>query len=447
MKLIKKLFAVLVFALVAFSCQSESFDENTEALNSGSPLTTVLMSMTVNNTVEDNVIDSTSCFKVKLPVEVVVNNSPMTIVASSQYDDVAAIFNESPDDEDTISFVFPITVEDEEYKETVIGSQGEFDTMTAACNEMADTIGNECVSLTFPISVYSYNSGFQIQNTYTLNSNKELHIMLQNLGPNEYYSIGYPVSLNVNGGAGVTVNDNDELEKAINAALQGCKQGGCTNPGILVDGLSLYMTFSNGIAQDLKGNDVVVPSDIVFTTDREGNQNCAIAFNGLQFLQIPKNTDNAIIQGQAYSVSLWFRMQNTNGGDVEKLFSKGNVEGEGFQLMIKELNAPLFLAGNSNGLVDTDWKVDAALPVDTGNWHHLAVTVDVNNNIRFYRDGELRNSQNASSADIGSEAMDYFIGSGFTGFLDDLRVYKKVLSPEEVQILFELEGDCNTCLE
>lgn len=446
MKKVKNLFAVLVL-LVVVCCQSESFDENTEALNSNSSLTAVLKSMSANDTAEDNVIDSTSCFRVKLPVEVIVNGDPMTIVAASQYEDVAVIFNESPDDEDSISFVFPITVEDEHYNETAVGSQGEFDAMTASCVEAADTIGDDCVSLAFPMNVYSYNSGFQIQNTYELNSNKELHIMLQNLGPNEYYSIGYPVSLNVVGGAGITVNDNNELQQAINQALQGCEQGGCTNPGILVEELSLYMTFSNGIAQDLKGSEVIVSSDIAFTTDREGNQNCAIAFNGSQFLQVLKSNDNAILQGQPYSVSLWFRMQNTNGGDIEKLFSKGNSDGDGFQLMIKELNAPLFAAGNMNGLVDTDWKVDAALPVDTSNWHHLAVTVDANNNIRFYRDGELRNSQDASSANISSEAMDYFIGAGFTGFLDDLRVYKKALSPEEVQVLFELEGDCNTCLE
>lgn len=446
MKKVKNLFAVLVL-LTVICCQSESFDENTEALSNSSSLTHVLKSMSINDTAEDNVIDSTGCFKVKLPVEVVVNGSPMTIVTASQYEDVAAIFNESQDDEDAVSFKFPITVEDEHYKETVVGSQVEFDAMKASCVETTDTIGDDCVSLAFPINVYSYNSGFQIQNTYVLNSNKELHIMLQNLGPNEYYSIGYPVSLNVVGGAGITVNDNNELEQAINEALQGCEQGGCTNPGILVEDLTLYITFSNGIAQDLKGNNVSVPSDIAFTTDREGNQNCAIAFNGSQFLHIPKSSNNAIIQGQPYSVSLWFRMQNTNGGDVEKLFSKGNSDGDGFQLMIKELNAPLFAAGNINGLVDTDWKVDAALPVDVTNWHHLVVTVDANNNIRFYRDGELRNSQNASSANISSEAMDYFIGSGFKGFLDDVRVYKKALSPEEVQVLFELEGDCNTCLE
>lgn len=445
--MIKRLFAVSVLVLVAVCCQSESMSENTEALSSDSYLTNVLKSMSANDTDDDDVVDSTSCFKIKLPFQVVVNGQQMKIVLQSQYADVAAILNVSQDDEDSVSLIFPVTVEDRYYNETVVNNQSEFDTMTASCIETADVIGDDCVSLVFPVNIYSYNSGFQIQNTYVLNTNKELHIMLQNLGPNGYYSVKYPVSLNVTEGAAVTVDDNNELQQGINSALQGCEQGGCTNPGILVDQLSLYMTFSNGLAQDIKGGAVIVPDNITFVADREGNQNCAIAFNGTQFLRVQANADNAIVQSQSYSVSLWFRMQNTNNGDVERLFSKGNVEGEGFSLTIKELNAPVFEAGSIGDFVDMNWKTDAALPVDTSNWHHLVVTVDANNDIRFYRDGELRSSQDASLANISSEAMDYYIGRGFKGFLDDLRVYKKALSPEEVQVLFELEGDCNTCLE
>lgn len=446
MKMIKSLFAVLVFAFVAVSCQNESVIENTEALNSDSQLTTILKSMSVNDTEADNVIDSTSCFKVKLPVETVVNGMQITVATAMDYVDVAAIFNGSPNDVDTVSLVFPLTVESRDYLEIMVNSQQEFDEMVNNCASI-DYTGSDCVSLAFPVTIYSYNSGFQMQDTYVLHNNKELYTVLQNLGPNGYYSIGYPVSLNVNGGAGITVNNNNELLGAINSALEGCEQGGCTNPGVLVDELSIYITFSNGIAQDLKGNGVSVPEDIAFTADREGNQNCAIVFNGTQFLHIPKTTNNAIVQGQAFSVSLWFRMQNTNNSDLEKLFAKGDVNGEGFQLSVKDLNAPMFAAGSTVELFDTAWKADAALPVDTSNWHHLVVTVDTANNIRLYRDGELRNSQASSNATIGNEAMDYYIGSNFKGYLDDLRVYKKALSPAEVQVLFELEGDCNTCLE
>lgn len=444
--MIKKLFAVLVFLVVA-ACQNDAVSENTEALNSASQLTTVLKAMSVNNTEADNVIDSTSCFKVKLPVEVVVNGIQMNVASAMDYDDVAQIMNGSPNDIDTVSFVFPITVEDANYIETLVSSQQVFDAMVNGCMNTNDVFLTDCISLVFPVTIYSYNSGFQIQETFVLNNNKELYTVLQNLGPNSYYSIGYPVSLNINGGAGVTVNNNNDLLSAINNAFSGCGQGGCTNPRVLVDDLAIYMTFSNGLVADLKGNTVNVPDNVAFTADRDGNLNCAIAFNGTQFLQIPATADNAIVDGQEFSVSLWFRMQNTNNSDLEKLFSKGDVNGEGFQLSVKDLNAPMFGAGDIENIFDTAWKTDAALPVDTTNWHHLVITVDADKNIKLYRDGELRNSQLNSNIHIGDEAMDYFIGNNFKGFLDDLRVYKKLLSPADIQVLYELDGDCNTCLE
>jgi hypothetical protein len=445
--MIKKLFTALMFLWVAASCQNDAVSENTEALNSGSQLTTVLKAMSVNNTEADNVIDSTSCYKVKLPVDVVVNGVQINVASATDYDTVAGIMNGSPNDIDSVSLVFPITVEDSDYVETVVSNQQVFNAMVSGCIVINNESFSDCVSLAFPVTIYSYDSGFQIQETFVLHNNKELYTVLQNLGPNGYYSIGYPVSLNIKGGASVTVNNNNDLLEAINNAFDGCEQGGCTNPRVLVDDLAMYMTFSNEIAADLKGNTVIVPENIAYTADRSGNENCAIAFNGTQFLQIPATLDNAIVQGQEFSISLWFRMQNTNNGDLEKIFSKGNVNGVGFQLSVKDLNAPLFAAGEIEDVVDTAWKADAALPVDTANWHHLVITVDTDKNIRLYRDGELRNSQLNSNIHIGDNAMDYFIGNNFKGFLDDLRVYKKLLSPQDVQVLYELDGDCNTCLE
>ena len=44
------------------------------------------------------------------------------------------------------------------------------------------------------------------------------------------------------------------------------------------------------------------------------------------------------------------------------------------------------------------------------------------------------------------EMTQSFLGNSFKGYLDDLRVYKKTLDSNEVQTLYNLEGDSNTCL-
>ena len=438
--MVKRLLGFCVLALVVISCQHDTMDEDTEALDRNSALTAMLRSMSVNETTVDDIIDSTSCYKVKLPAYAIVNSFVMNIDTEADLADVQAAFDQSATDEDTVELLFPVTMISQDYREVKVNSQEELDALKATCGQVEDYIGDNCVSMVFPVTMYSYNSGFQKQETFVLNDNKEMYTMLKDLGQNQYYSVGYPVSLKVSGGAGVTVRDNNALMNSVGNAIQGCETGGCTNPGILKEGLLFYMTFSNGIVQDLKGNPVSAPTDIAFATDREGNQNCAIAFDGSQFLHIPANAANGIIQGEAFSVSLWFRMQNVNSNDYERLFAKGSTEGEGFELSVKNLNAPLFRGGGLS-ISDTEWLSDANLPVDTQNWHHLVVTVDAANNVMLYRDGELKNF--ASDASIGTQAMDYYIGAGFKGFMDDLRVYKKVLSATEVQTLFELDGDCN----
>ena len=97
---------------------------------------------------------------------------------------------------------------------------------------------------------------------------------------------------------------------------------------------------------------------------------------------------------------------------------------------------------------DDDWNMDTSLHNDTDNWHHLVVTLDDEDGmLKLYRDGQLRNSIDFTGVSIGTEPMDYFLGQWFKGYLDDLRVYNRSLSGAEVQILYNLEGDCHTCLE
>lgn len=441
--MIKNLLAVVVFVLLVLSCQEDTVTENTVALTASSQLTGMLKSMTVNDTAIDNILDNTSCFKIQLPVEVNVNGHAMLISTAADYQKVKAILDESNDDEDTIDFGYPITLERPDYSTFNVAGENQFKAVIAECSNIADYIGTDCVALVYPITAYTYNSGFQMQNSYSVENNAGLYTILKNMAENEYYAIKYPVLLTVKDGPGITITNNDQFFSAVTNAIEGCKNGGCTNPGVLVDNLLLYMPFSGAI-KDLKGNVELSSDGISFRTDREGNQTCSALFTESQFVTVPSTGENKIGVNDAFSVSLWFRMNNTNSNNLETLFAKG-VDGAGFEISVFSLNAPQFKAGEVL-LVDGDWKADAALPVDVTQWHHLAVTVNTNNEISLYRDGQLRATTLIPNG-IGTEAMDYYIGKNFQGFLDDLRVYKRALMPQEIQTLYELDGDCNTCLE
>ncbi|AWH83656.1 hypothetical protein HYN59_00340 [Flavobacterium album] len=342
--------------------------------------------------------------------------------------------------------VFAISCQDDSVREdnsqTLHSGSSLTEVLIAIANDAAT---DDCISLSYPVTVFGYNSSFQMEDTYIINGDQELGTLLQALAANEYYSISYPVTIIVNGQT-VALNNNQQLELAINAALTACHETNCDNPGVLTDDLMLYMTFANGVVQDLKGNFVSAPIDIVPAADRNGNANCAMTFNGQQYLQVQSGAANALVAGDTFSISLWFKMQNTVAGDLEVFFKKGDVSGQGFYLAVYDLNTPMVGTPSAQAW-DTSWNQDPLLWEDTENWHHLVATLDANNTLKLYRDGVLRNTATAATGDIGTQALDYYIGSGFTGLMDDLRVYKKVLTQQEVQTLYELEGDCSTCLE
>lgn len=220
----------------------------------------------------------------------------------------------------------------------------------------------------------------------------------------------------------------------------------CTNSTVLTNDLILYMPFANE-AKDLVSN-WESNGNHTYVSDRAGNATCAIGFDGSETLEIPVTTTNEIVQGDAFSVSLWFKMQNTNPSNYEILFQKGAAISEGFQLSVFDLNTPVFSDADSGyGLWDDPWNMDANLPYDITNWHHLVLTVDQNNTVRLYRDGVQRNADENSTIDIGSSSLtNYILGSGFEGHLDDIRVYNVALNPNDVSTLFTLEADCNVCL-
>ncbi|MGH1383193.1 LamG domain-containing protein [Kordia sp.] len=220
----------------------------------------------------------------------------------------------------------------------------------------------------------------------------------------------------------------------------------CTNNTILTDDLILYLPFANE-TKDLVSN-WEASGNYNYVEDRAGNATCAIAFDGNETIEIPITTANQIVQGDAFTVSLWFKMQNTDPSNYEILFQKGNAVSEGFQISVFDLNTPVFSDADSGyGLWDDPWNVDPDLPTDTTNWHHLVVTVDSNNTVRLYRDGVQRNVDENASIDIGSvPLMNYMLGNGFQGHLDDIRVYRTALNPNQVTNLFTLEADCNNCL-
>ena len=90
-------------------------------------------------------------------------------------------------------------------------------------------------------------------------------------------------------------------------------------------------------------------------------------------------------------------------------------------------------------------------PVDDDKWHHVTVVVkeaelpNLHDDVVLYKDGIIAEVHDIGLLDLwpvdtGSD-LDVRIGRRFEGLIDDVRIYDRVLSDEEVMALFKLQSD------
>jgi hypothetical protein len=89
--------------------------------------------------------------------------------------------------------------------------------------------------------------------------------------------------------------------------------------------------------------------------------------------------------------------------------------------------------------------------VSDDKWHHVAAVVqeaelpNLHDDVRLYRDGELAVIDDIGLLDLWpietGKDIDVRIGRGYTGLLDDLRLYDRALTDEEVKAIFQLKSN------
>ncbi len=210
-------------------------------------------------------------------------------------------------------------------------------------------------------------------------------------------------------------------------------------PPFLTNGLVTYYPF-NGNANDMSGNgnNGILGPGIGFGTDRFGNPNSALFFtNGIggeMTTTIKQPASNV------FTIAMWFNLptdytynadliamtDTQSGGHTE--FDKALLVGPVGSSTTNNLSfylfpgQPVFLPTPNN--------------VADGQWHHVVATLS-SQGMMLYLDGSLvaTNSNTASQGFAG-----YWRSSAGQGFVDDIRIYNRSLSSNEVAQLYEYES-------
>jgi hypothetical protein len=233
-----------LIGLFLMSCQTEEnevIQDPNQNLTNISPLTTLMTRVTQNPTSGDNIMDNSSCFSVVLPATVIVNGQNIVVSTQADYQTVQDAIDAFSNDDDIVNFIYPITIQFQNFSTQVLQDSDDLDDVIDDCGEDDGFDEIDCISFNFPIVINVYNANNQLANTITINNNTDLYNFLENLEDNEYIAIQYPISLIDSNGDNITITNNDQLEDVIEDSIDDCDDspsggGSSALSSIIVDG-------------------------------------------------------------------------------------------------------------------------------------------------------------------------------------------------------------------
>lgn len=212
----------------------------------------------------------------------------------------------------------------------------------------------------------------------------------------------------------------------------------------------------NGNANDSVGTSHGTVHGATLTSNRLGNGSSAYSFNGTSaYIQIPDHDKFSVATTGKFSISVWIRPGTLSFPDTEgsgyvhwmgkgvsgqhewacRMYSTGNTEN-------RENRISFYVFNLAGGLGAGSYVQE---PVTSGVWIHFVATVNVAaNEIKWYKNGVLKDTDTLSGYNIVPQngtaplrvgTRDF--NSYFKGAIDNLLVYNRVLSQEEVTLLFQ----------
>ena len=203
-------------------------------------------------------------------------------------------------------------------------------------------------------------------------------------------------------------------------------------------GLALAYSFDEGsgvVANDSSGNGntAALNNGVAWVPGKHGG---AVSLDGANdYLSIP-NSSSTNISGTGLTLSLWLNPQPLSGGDsvVIGKFWNTTWTAPNYQYGI-ELDGgitPHFYVGTAGGLLGG--QMGSSLPMS--QWSHLAIVFN-GTQVQFYLNGVLLNTQ-PLSASMTARGNSMNVGADeqpaqyHKGQVDDLRIYNRALSSNEV---------------
>jgi len=224
---------------------------------------------------------------------------------------------------------------------------------------------------------------------------------------------------------------------------------------ISISNLVVYCPFDgNAIDESGHGNQGTVYG-ATLGSDRFGNFDKAYYFNGQSsYIVIPKSLT---LEPDNFSVAIWMNTRSSRTDTYQTLVIKDDGWNDGFKIVIRSevtdehLDKILFTVSGPDYDNEGYANLHSATSVGEINaWYHVVATYQSGGLMKIFINGQLdAQMQGPASWDKGnshdlvmgrhSNHGDTYYGGYFYGLLDELRMYDRALSDEEIQLLYASE--------
>ena len=195
----------------------------------------------------------------------------------------------------------------------------------------------------------------------------------------------------------------------------------------------------NGNANDESGNNNNgTVHEATLSPDRFGNGSKAYYFNGISnYISIDGIIDD-LLNKESYSVTGWFKSANPeHKGTIFSINKEKNTIGQNISMIVWENNLTYY----SDSITNSQYHLT---PFDNEIWHFFALTFTKNQISRLFIDSNILHHTFISNmsitpnsmASIGQEWDNEWTSDFFVGWIDDIRIYDRVINSSERGMLY-----------
>ncbi len=216
--------------------------------------------------------------------------------------------------------------------------------------------------------------------------------------------------------------------------------------GQLSNGLTAQYYFNNGSTADQSGNGYDVAINTASpSTDRFGNSGFAYYFDGTQYMEVAQS---AVFASPSVSVCVWFKSTDSQHA---RILALPYLESSSWSILYHHPS----IAANSVGFTNTTstpntfspYTAEGTVQVNDGQWHFIVCMRDASTQtLHLYIDCDLvytaqyQGTPYDPDQNLAIGRFNQASGRYFTGDIDDIRIYSRMLTENEINMLCSEEN-------